>query len=386
MKLGMKATAFGVMAAVFVGVLGGTIVNGQTGTPERIPLSEEVFKNVQVMKGIPVDQFMATMGVFSAALGMSCNDCHAADDRNWDGFAIDNTKKRTARRMVTMMAAINKDNFGGRQLVTCYSCHRGADRPRATADLAVLYGTFPSPDPNEIFAASVPGAPTADSVLDKYIQALGGTQRLAALTSYTATGTSVGYGPEAAEMRPTELYAKAPAQRTLIIHTPNGDTSAVYDGRMGWSAAPLAPVKVLPHEKEELDGLRLDALMAFPGQIKQAVGRWRVGFSSTIDDRDVEVLQGTTPAGTTATFYFDKQTGLLTRWVRYSNSPVGRLSTQTDYSDYRDVAGVKVPYHMVVTWLDGRETIELSSIRPNVPVDAARFAKPATPTTPPAAR
>ncbi|MEQ1909301.1 MAG: photosynthetic reaction center cytochrome c subunit family protein [Vicinamibacterales bacterium] len=382
MKLGVKSTALSVIAAVFVGVLSVAIVNGQTGAPERAPLSEEVFKNVQVMKGIPVDQFMATMGFFSASLGMSCGDCHAADDRNWDGFAVDNPRKRTTRRMITMMAAINKDNFGGRQVVTCFSCHRGADRPRATADLAVLYGTFPAPDPNEIFAASAPGAPTADSVLNKYIQALGGAQRLAALTSYTAVGQSVGYGPEAAEMRAVEFYVKAPAQRTLIIHTGNGDNTSVYNGSRAWSAVPLAPVPVLPLDKQELDGAKLDAMMAFPGQIKQVAGSWRVGFSSTIDDRDVEVVQGTTPGGTTATFYFDKQTGLLTRWIRYANSPVGRLSTQTDLSDYRDVAGVKIPYHMVVTWLDGRETIDFSSVRPNVPVDAAKFARPTPPIAP----
>ncbi|MEQ1576008.1 MAG: hypothetical protein ABL993_17375, partial [Vicinamibacterales bacterium] len=198
----------------------------------------------------------------------------------------------------------------------------------------------------------------------------------------TAVGQSVGYGPEAAEMRAVEFYVKAPAQRTLIIHTGNGDNTSVYNGSRAWSAVPLAPVPVLPLDKQELDGAKLDAMMAFPGQIKQVAGSWRVGFSSTIDDRDVEVVQGTTPGGTTATFYFDKQTGLLTRWIRYANSPVGRLSTQTDLSDYRDVAGVKIPYHMVVTWLDGRETIDFSSVRPNVPVDAAKFARPTPPIAP----
>ena len=34
------------------------------GTSDRPQMAEEVFKNVQLLKGIPVDQFMGTMGLF----------------------------------------------------------------------------------------------------------------------------------------------------------------------------------------------------------------------------------------------------------------------------------------------------------------------------------
>jgi outer membrane lipoprotein-sorting protein len=70
--------------------------------------------------------------------------------------------------------------------------------------------------------------------------------------------------------------------------------------------------------------------------------------------------------------------------VRYTNSLVGANPTQIDFSDYRDVSGVKLPYRWVVTWTDGRSTIELSELRANVPIDATKFAKP-TPTAPKAA-
>jgi len=65
--------------------------------------------------------------------------------------------------------------------------------------------------------------------------------------------------------------------------------------------------------------------------------------------------------------------------IRYARSPVGRLPTQIDYSDYRDVAGIKVPFRWNVLWLDGRETVELTEVRPNVAIDNATFAKPAPP-------
>ena len=385
MKFGSRRTTLAAMGTMLVCLLGVAFARGQAGQgPEqRPPMSEEVFKNVQVLKGIPVGQFMATMGFFSASLGMSCEDCHSADDRNWGGFAVDSARKRMARRMITMMQAINKDNFGGRQMVTCYSCHRGGDRPRVTPDLAQLYGVPPPPDANAIIAQA-PGAPSADQVLDRYIQAVGGAQRVASLTSFVATGTSVGYGPES-EKRPVEIFAKAPGQRTTIIHTSNGDSTATYDGRAGWIAAPLRPVAVLQLTGQELDGAKLDAELSFPARIKQAVSRWRVGFPSTIDDREVDVVQGTTAGGTVATFYFDKESGLLSRMVRYSDSPVGKIPTQIDYADYRDVSGVRMPYRFTMTWLDGRDTVELSQMRPNAPIDAAKFAKP-VPSVPPPPR
>src|SRR5689334_6380580 len=174
-------------------------------TPARQQMAEQVFKNVQVLKGIPVDEFMNTMGVFSAALGMSCEDCHAANDSKWENYALDTSpKKRTARRMVQMVTAINKDNFGGRQMVTCWSCHRGTDRPKVTPDLATLYNR---PDELDDTVAPAPNALSAEEILDKYIRALGGAQRVASLMSFVAKGTSVGYGPEGTP-RPVEIYAK----------------------------------------------------------------------------------------------------------------------------------------------------------------------------------
>jgi len=345
----------------------------QTAPTQTPPMAEQVFKNVQVLKGIPVDEFMNTMGVFSAALGMSCEDCHASNDAKWENYALyTSPKKRMARRMVQMVTAINRDNFGGRQMVTCWSCHRGSDHPKITPDLATLYNR---PDESDDVVSPAPNAPSADQILDKYIQAVGGAQRLASLTSFIAKGTTVGYGPEGTP-RPVEIYAKAPNQRTTIIHTQNGDNTTVYDGRMGWIAAPLRPVPVLPLSGSVLEGVKLDAQLSFPAGIKQTLGKWRVGFPATINDREMQVVQGTAPGGSLATFYFDSETGLLSRVVRYSDSVVGRTPTQIDYSDYRDVAGVKMPFRFTVGWLDGKENFEITEIRPNAPIDSAKFARP----------
>ena len=164
----------------------------------------------------------------------------------------------------------------------------------------------------------------------------------------------------------------------MIIHTLDGASTTAYDGRAGWMAAPHKPVPVLPLTGGELDSVKLDAELSFPGRIKETLRDWRVGLTSEIDEKTMQVVQGTA-GGAFATFYFDAETGLLTRMVRYANSRVGRLPTQIDYSDYRDVSGVKFPFKFKVTWLDGLENVTLTDVQLNVPVDAAKFGKPAAP-------
>jgi hypothetical protein len=244
--------------------------------------------------------------------------------------------------------------------------------------LMAQYSIAPE-DPNAIeMVQDAPKEPTANQILDKYIQASGGAQKLAALTSWVAKGTYEGYNTYHVKV-PVEIYAKAPAQRSLFAHTQIGDNSEVFDGRNGWVAGldrPL-PLIALP-PGPELDGPKLDAMLGFPGSIRAALSDWKTGFPpTTIDDKLANIIQGTAAGKTRVKLYFDDKTGLLTRQVRYADTPIGMVPTQTDYSDYRDVAGVKLPYHIVVTWTDGQSDILLTEIQANVAIDAAKFAKPA---------
>ncbi len=375
MTRGSSHTVVAVAGAAIVS-LAAIVWAGQTGPAERPPMADTTFTNVQVLKGIPVNEFMESMGIFTASLGVGCDYCHVSEaGGSWARYADDNAKKRTARRMLLMMSAINRDSFGGRQVVTCYTCHRGGNRPKVTPSLAALYGASSPEEANDVIAPA-PGATSADAVLDKYIRALGGPERLAGLTTVAAKGTYKGY--DDTEKYPLEVFAKAPGQRTTIVHARDGNRTTTYDGRTAWTAAPSTerPVPVLALAGGDLDGVKLDAELSFPARMKMALRNWRVGFRTTVEDRDVEVVQGTSAGGTLATLYFDVQSGLLVRLVRYADSRVGRIPTQIDFSDYRDVSGVKMPFRWMSTWLDGRSTIELTDVKVNVPIAPVTFGKP----------
>jgi photosynthetic reaction center cytochrome c subunit len=351
--------------------------------PEQKPvMAEQAFKNVRVLKGIPVDQFMATMGFFSASLGETCTDCHSAESGgNWAKYADDNPRKNIARGMIAMMNAINKTYFGGRREITCYSCHRGVERPDVTPNLADLYGPPPSKEPDELREPAAKG-PSADQILDKYIQAIGGADRLAKLTSFTGHGIYQGYQDD---KYPMDVFVKAPNQLSTVIHTAAGDSTTTYNGSAGWIAGPATerPVALLDLTDGDLAGAKLDAVLWFPAQIKPALTQWRGASATTIDGLDVQMIQGTGDGRYPVNLYFDSKSGLLARVVRYTESPVGLNPTQIDYADYREVAGgVRMPYRVTVTWLDGKSTTAFSEIQPNVPVDAARFAKPVRPAAP----
>ncbi len=352
---------------------------GQGAPVDKQPIAEDVFKNVQVLKGIPVSEFMATMGFFSASLGLNCVYCHVPESlQDWKKFADDVPRKRVARTMIEMVNAINKSNFGGRRAITCYSCHHGNQSPKDIPSLALQYGT-PEEDPNEIEIPSPPvSGPSANEILGNFVRALGGSEHLAATSILIGKGTYEGYDSYH-EKVPFELYAKAPASIATVIHTQNGDSTTIFNGSEGWIASVSNPVPLLPLAPgAELDGARLDAQLFFPSQIAQAPWQWRSGFPVTsIGDSDVQVIEGMGDGRTRVKLFFDLKTGLLARQLRYSRTAVGTNPIQIDYADYRDVHGVKRPYRWTVTWTNGQSVYQVNELQSNVEIDKEKFERPA---------
>lgn len=355
-------------------ILFADLVLAQLSIADQQPMAEQAFSNVQVLKDIPVGEFMATMGFFSASLGLNCVYCHVPESlQDWKKFAEDVPRKRIARNMIAMVNGINKTSFGGRAVVTCYSCHHGNERPKAIPSLAQQYSA-PEEDPNEIEVPPQPVVgPTAEQILDTFVAASGPSVR-----ALHIRGTYEGYETYHQQV-PFELWAKAPAQLTTVVHTQNGESVSVYDGHAGWIASPNNPLLLLPLAPgAESDGARLDAQLFFPGAIRQALTNWRAGFPQTsVGDKDVLVVAGTAPDGTRVKLFFDLQSGLLVRQLRYVSTIVGTNPYQVDYADYRQVSGGKLPYQWTVTWTNGQSIWRVSEVQAGVPIPDSIFTKPA---------
>ncbi len=333
--------------------------------------AEQVFKNIQVLKGIPSDQLQPAMQFISTSLGVECVFCHTQG-------AFDNDDKKpklAARKMIQMQMAINKDSFEGHPAVTCNSCHRGSHSPVA---IPVISDEEPKPA-TPADEASAATRPTADQILDKYIQAVGGADALQKVSSRVEKGTVIIRDRKL----PIEVFAKAPDKRFTISHGPNGDSITATDGHIGWLASGDRP----PQEMSEAENnvFKLDAAFRLPTDIKQIFTQLRVGRPDKVADKEVNQLIGIRQGQPPVRLFFDAQSGLLVRMVRYTETPLGRNPAQVDYADYRDSGGVKIPYQWTIARPAGRFTIKVDQVQQNVPIDDAKFAKPATPPPAPAA-
>lgn len=340
----------------------------QTAASMPAKTTDQAFKNIQILKGIPADQLIPSMQFIAASLGVECEYCHVEG-----AFEKDDKKpKQTARKMMEMMFAINKNTFEGRREVTCYSCHRGNSRPLAIPVIAPGTGE-PSKAPEKVAQEEDQGTNSAavvDPVLEKYIAALGGPPSLQKITSRVEKGTADLGGKQF----PIDIYAQAPDKLVSVMHLPNGDSVTAFNGTVGWLSVPGRPTRWIG--AAEADAAWLDADLLLPVRMKQTFGDLRLMAAQKIDGRDVNVLQGRRESKPPVNFYFDQQSGLLVRMVRYIDTAVGLNPTQIDYADYRDLGGVKIPYRWTIARPRGQFTIQVDAAQQNVPIDEGKFAPP----------
>ena len=328
--------------------------------------TEQAFKNIRVLKGLPADQLIPAMQFITSALGVECGFCHVEGAFDKD----DKETKQTARKMMQMMSVINQDNFDGHRVVTCNTCHRGNSKPVGIPAIAESSSAVPAESADK----DVSKLPVADALIDKYIQAIGGANAIQKVSSRVEKGTMSAQG----QQFPIEIFAKAPDKRASFMHLPNGgDSITTFDGQSGWMGSPGRPVREM--HVGDIEIARLDSDLYFPARIKQIFKELKTDGTEKVGDRETYVVTGTRDGQPAVHLYFDQQSGLLVRMVRYVDSPLGLNPSQVDYSDYRDSGGAKIPYCWTLARPSGSFTIQVQNVQQNVPVDDAKFNRPADP-------
>jgi hypothetical protein len=292
---------------------------------------------------------------------VDCDYCHVERAPEKD----DKKEKQTARKMITMTFAINHDNFDGHTEVTCMSCHRGASRPVA---IPVIAASEPPPESAAPKAAELPAA---SAVLDKYTQAVGGADALAKIETRVQKGKLSGFGPDPV---PVDVSAKAPDKRITTVHGQRGDNITALNGQNGWLGNSGRPPRDM--SQQESEATRLDATLLFSSDLKRLFKEFKVASLDKIDGKDTVKVIAMNEGKPPAELWFDAQSGLIVRLMRYAQTPLGRNPTEIDYADYRDADGVKVPFRWTVARPNGRFTIQIDDSQQNVPVDDKTFEKP----------
>lgn len=360
-----NGTRFLLLSATIVGC---TLLLAQMPAPSASKKSSEVFKNVQVLKDVPSDQLIPSMKFISSALGVRCEYCHVENAFDKD----DKKPKQTARKMMLMMFAINQNNFDGHQEVTCYSCHRGSPKPVSIPEIS---DAMPHPVNAESapLQPNPPDLPKPDEIVQKYAAALGGADAIAKLKALVEHASANLGGRDFQQ----DIFVKSPNRIAVVTHFPGADGVTASDGTSGFVSFPGSPVR---HMSEgDVDAARMDADLHFALDVKTLFSELDVMKKVTIGDRETILVIGKRNAMPDVEMYFDSQTGLLARMVRYEASSLGLNPTQLDYSDYRDAGGVKVPFHWISTAPTGRISVQIASVEPNAAINDDVFAKPPAP-------
>jgi photosynthetic reaction center cytochrome c subunit len=351
----------------------------QSSAGESAKTAEQVYKNIEVLKGVPAGQVIPAMQFITASLGVECTFCHVEGHFEKD----DKKPKQVARNMMQMMFALNQNDFEGRREVTCYSCHRGAPNPLVTplvgAELQVNPAAAATANGDATAAPKLPAnLPTVTRLLGNYVRALGGAAAIEKITTRVAKGSATSRG----QQQTVEIFTQAPNKQSILRHMSGAASSVTtFDGHAGWSIVPGHP----PREMHDADiaAARMDADLQFPLHIQQLFPELRLEYPEKIADREAYLLLAIREGQPPVKLYFDEQSGLLIRMVRYAETPLGRNPTQIDYADYREVDGVQTPFRVTTSQPGNTSTIQFDEVQQNLPIDPAKFAKPQPTTDPP---
>ena len=391
-----------VIAVLAIG-LGGSLSlraqGGQGGPPPAPPkpgqLAPDYYKNIKILTKLPADQVRTQMEYFTASLGVQCNFCHVQGQFDSD----DNPRKDRARKMMKMVDRFNDDTVND-ITVTCATCHHNRVPPERTPTLAVNMtqaeaeaaaaaraargggpggqgpgrggpggpgggqgrgrGPAPEPKPTE----------TADAVLAKYAQALGGDAALAAAKTRVLEGTQTGRD---LQTQPIKVQEKITGEyRADIASTPN--PSVRVSAPAGAWTTGFAP------NPRDLEGVQA-AQVARPTDFGLALNAKTIYSSfdvrryETIDGKRSIVIDAKRGPLVTESLYFDLESGLLLRRGVQTKTSYGNLAEQVDYSDYKEAGGIKIPFTVRHATWNQVTTVKFADAKVNAQIDDAIYVK-----------
>ena len=351
---------------------------------------EKVRKNIQVLKGLPDSQLFLAMNFVGDSLGVNCDYCHVRGDKNpqtgeynWFWEKDDKPMKLVGREQMRMTLELNRNGFKGEPVVTCYTCHRGSTRPERTAPLP----------PQDYFGAALKvwertpnlteGAkktlPTAQEVVAKYLSVVGANRQDVLSKAIVMRGT-VERIERAKASGSVEIILKQPNKARIKEPTDSGITDRGTNGTAAWvqrttgiTEVPAQRVKLVNASIAVFKPIKIPDSAAQPILTGIASVNNRETYLVTIEDSSTQSTQ----------LFFDVETGLLLRRVNVTNTMLGPLNVQWDFSDYRDVSGLKLPFTIRTSDVASYDTVvrRFNKIKIDPAIDDSVFEAP-RPTAP----
>jgi len=402
LKLTVLSLLIGASLTILInrGAARGARNQNQPAAPSTAPQEktvEQTRKNIKVLTGLPDSQLIPVMNYFAASMGRRCNFCHVNNQGQWDYPSDAKTEKNTAREMIKLVLDTNK-TLDRLKLdpIACYTCHRGRNSPQSLPPLPL---PVPSPPPGnpggpgagapgqappsgqpQASPSPRPAGPSADDILNKYLQAIGGPAAIDKMKTLIMRGAYAGANGEKLNY---EVQMAAPDKFHIAVTTQQGTVERGFDGSVGWEKSPRGVNELA---RAVLDDLKATFLFYRNLKLKEQFAQTRARGREKIGDRNTIVVTGQTADKKTERLYFDVESGLLLRRISYTQTMVGVIPYQIDFEDYRDVDGVKLPFTVRVSAVDAGNPVSTrtyTEIKLNAPIDDAKFKMPPPPAKPP---
>lgn len=322
-----------VVGTIFVELAAQSIQESKPSTPPEKRPAEEIYRNIQVLKGVPAEELVLGMNAIAGSLGVDCDYCHE------NNFNEDNLPtKGKARQMMRMTRQINQENYPTQPGVTCFTCHQGQTIPPV---IPVLHPHRSTPDDLQAKSAADDVVPSVKQVLDRYVRALGGQQALNNIRTRVVKTETMDPPSKAV----TEIFVKAPGKVLHVKQSGGYSTRAGFNGRQAWQYDSAKSYWGLLDKGQRISLIQESEL--YPGsRLRSDYTELAVLGKEKIGERDVYVLGGISPEGAHERFFFDTNSGLLLRRRTEQPSIFGWVPIQVDFEDYRSVDNVKVPFLM----------------------------------------
>ena len=348
---------FTAMALLLVSA-GATCLQEDGHTAKPVKTAAEEFKNVQVLKRVPADQWFDTMAFIAGSLGVTCDHCHSSS------FEVDegNPAKLKARQMMRMVDEINASNFDGKIVVTCNTCHRGALKPQAV----------PVPDVEHWKKAAEKASPlpAAADLIARYRHAIGAGKGV--LSQSVALEMETYGGTGAARQTSIELLLDGANRIRETDREGATVRTLIKNGQQAWANEAGSWRDMSPGEAstifEAADLLRPDQLgeVTASGAVFEDRVFGQLAFVVPVDSKDGRKW-----------LFFHPATGLLLRQRIFFGSFYADGSLDIDYADYNKVGSLLLAntFYVVNAGGSGLTIRRATSRKINVKLKESDFTK-----------
>lgn len=215
--------------------------------------------------------------------------------------------------------------------------------------------------------------PSAESILDRFVEVTGGRKAYEVRTSETVVA-KMSLAAQGIEASLTTHTAMPNKQRVVTEFPGIGKIESGSDGQVYWEKSAIQGARI--RKGDELPQARRQATMNAPLHWRTLYSKVETAGTETVDGKLCYVVTMTPSDGKPEVSCYDKESGLLVQVKLTVKTQMGEIPFVTRVADYREVEGVKVPHKLTQSVAGQQIDITIEKVVRNPKLDPDLFKLP----------